>query len=268
VLGGRDGEETLMRVCLLLLAIVGGCVTPDVVSQETTRDLAPSGALRAAINFANPVLAQKSASGEAQGVSVDLARELARRLGVPVELRAYDAAGKVFGDAKTGAWDIAFIARDPQRANDVDFTEPYVIIEGGYLVPVNSPLRTIEDVDRQGVRIAVGRGSAYDLYLGRTLKQAQLVHAPTSPEAPFLFARDKLEAAAGVKQQLQMYAKDHPEVRVMDGRFMLIEQAMATPRGRPLAIRYLREFVDELKASGFVAASLAKSGQKDAAVAP
>ncbi|HYR34601.1 MAG TPA: ABC transporter substrate-binding protein [Burkholderiales bacterium] len=258
-----------MKPALLLAVVVlAGCVTPDVVSQETVRDLAPTGALRAAINFGNPVLAQKSASGEAGGVSVDLARELARRLGVPVELRAYDAAGKVFADAKTGAWDIAFIARDPQRANEVEFTAPYVIIEGTYLVPEASPLRTVQDVDRDGLRVAVGRGSVYDLYLTRTLKHAQLVRAPTSPEAPELFLRDKLDAAAGIRQQLVQAARQHPGLRVMPDRFMVIEQAMAVPRGRPLAARYLREFVDEMKASGFVAASLQKSGQSEAAVAP
>jgi len=143
-------------VALVALLVLAACVTPDVVPQETVRDLAPSGTLRAAINFGNPVLAQKNANGEAGGVSVDLARELARRLGVPLELRSYDAAGKVFADAKSGAWDIAFIARDPQRANEVEFTAPYVIIEGTYLVPEGSPLRTVQDVDRDGVRVAVG----------------------------------------------------------------------------------------------------------------
>jgi len=258
-----------MKPALLLAVVVlAGCVTPDVVPQETVRDLAPSGTLRAAINFGNPVLAQKNANGEAGGVSVDLARELARRLGVPLELRSYDAAGKVFADAKSGAWDIAFIARDPQRANEVEFTAPYVIIEGTYLVPEGSPLRTVQDVDRDGVRVAVGRGSVYDLYLTRTLKRAQLVRAPTSPEAPELFLKQKLDAAAGIRQQLVQSARQQPGLRVMEDRFMVIEQAMAMPRGRPLAVRYLREFVDEMKASGFVAASLQQSGQKDAAVAP
>ncbi|TMH65222.1 MAG: ABC transporter substrate-binding protein [Betaproteobacteria bacterium] len=237
-----------------------------MVPTETVRDLAPSGRLRAAINFGNTVLAQKEPLG---GVSIDLARELARRLGVPIELVAYDAAGKVTADATRGAWDIAFVARDPDRAKDIEFTEPYVIIEGAYMVPASSPLQKVEDVDREGVRIAVSRGSAYDLFLSRgVIKRATLVRAPSPPASIEQFAKERLEAAAGVRQPLVDYAKAHPEFRVLPGRFMVIEQAMALPRGRPLAARYLREFIDELKASGFVAASLERSGQKDAAVAP
>jgi polar amino acid transport system substrate-binding protein len=144
-----------------------------------------------------------------------------------------------------------------------------VIIEGAYMVPANSPLQKVEDVDREGVRIAVSRGSAYDLFLSRgVIKRATLVRAPSPQASIEQFAAEKLEAAAGVKSPLIEYAKTHPGYRVLPGRFMIIEQAMAVPRGRPLAVRYLREFIDELKASGFVAASLQKSGQKDAAVAP
>jgi polar amino acid transport system substrate-binding protein len=201
-------------------------------------------------------------------VSVDLARELARRLGVPLELVTYDAAGKVTGDAKSGKWDIAFVARDPERAKDIEFTPPYVIIEGGYVVPADSPLKTIEDVDREGVRISVSRGSAYDLYLSRVLKRAQLVRAPSPAASIDLFVSDRLDVLAGVKAPLVEYAATHPEVRVLPGRFMVIEQAMAVPRGRPLAARYVHEFIDEMKASGFVAASLEKSGQREAIVAP
>ena len=255
----------MKRIWLIALLCLAGCVTPDVVPTETVRDIAPTGRLRAAINFGNTVLAQKEPLG---GVSIDLARELARRLAVPIELVTYDAAGKVTADATRGAWDIAFVARDPERAKDIEFTEPYVIIEGGYMVPANSPLQTIEDVDRAGVRIAVSNKSAYDLYLSRVIKRATLVRAPSPPASIEQFAKDRLEAAAGVKSPLIEYARAHPEFRVLPGRFMVIEQAMAIPRGRPLAVRYLREFVDEMKASGFVAASLQKSGQKDAAVAP
>jgi polar amino acid transport system substrate-binding protein len=232
-------------------------------------ELAPTGKLRAAINLGNTVLAQKDpAGGEPRGVSVDLARELGRRLGVPIEFITYDAAGKVFDALKTGAWDIAFLAIDPARAIEISFTAPYVVIEGTYLVPADSPLRAIQDVDRDGVRVAVGNKSAYDLYLTRTLKRAQLVRVPTSPGAIDVFLKDKLEAAAGVKQSLLQFAKIHPNVRVMDGRFEAIEQAMGTPRGREAGALYLRGFVEEMKASGFVARGLVKSGQRDATVAP
>jgi polar amino acid transport system substrate-binding protein len=239
------------------------------VPPEIRSELAPTGTLRAAINLGNPVLAQKDpVTGEPRGVSVDLARELGRRLNVPVELVTYDAAGKVFDALKSGVWDIAFLAIDPARASEISFTAPYVIIEGTYMVPADSPLRTIGDVDRDGVRVAVGNKSAYDLYLTRTLKRAQIVRVPTSPAAIEIFLTDKLEAAAGVKQPLLQFAKTNPKVRVMDGRFMAIEQAMGAPKGREAGARYLGEFVEEMKASGFVARGLERSGQVDATVAP
>lgn len=249
--------------------VLASCAMTSRLPPGVQSDLAPTGKLRVAINFGNSVLAQKDpATGEPRGVSVDLARELGRRLDLPVELITFDAAGKVFQAVKTDAWDIAFLAIDPARATEIAFTAPYVVIEGTYLVPTDSPLRTIEDVDRQGVRVAVGGGSAYDLYLARTLKRAQLIRAPTSPAAIELFLRDKLEAAAGVKQPLVQFAKDNPNVRVMDGRFMAIEQAMGTPKGRESGARYLRQFVEEMKASGFIANALDKSGQRDATIAP
>ena len=219
---------------LACLPLLGACTTanivrPDVVP-DVVKDLAPTGKLRAAVNFGNPVLARKDpATGEPRGVSVDLARELGRRLALPVELITYDAAGKVFDALKTVAWDIAFLAIDPVRAAEIAFTAPYVVIEGRAR---RFAVRTIEDVDREGVRVAVGNKSAYDLYLTRTLKRAQLVRAPTSPAAIEVFLKDKLEAAAGVKQPLVQFAKSNPNVRVMDGRFMAIEQAMGTPKGR------------------------------------
>lgn len=231
-------------------------------------EIAPSGTLRAAINLGNPVLASRdSTTGELRGVSVDLARELGRRLSVPVELVPYDAAGKVADAARTGAWDVAFLAVDPARAAEIEFTAPYVVIEGTYAVPVESPLRSIEDVDRDGVRVAVGKKSAYELYLSRTLRRAQLVRADTSPGAIQLFLENGLEAVAGVKQPLVQLARQNPRVRVIDGHFMVIEQAMGAPKGRGGA-GYLRTFVEEMKASGFVARALEKNGQRDATVAP
>ena len=259
----------LAAVLLFASALFSSCATVPKVPSGVRSELAPSGKLRVAINFGNPVLAQKDpATGEPRGVSVDLARELGRRLDVPVELVTFDAAGKVFDALKTGAWDVAFLAIDPARAAEIAFTAPYVVIEGTYLVPADSPLRTIGDVDREGVRVAVGNKSAYDLYLTRTLKRAQIVRAPTSPAAIEVFVRDKLEAAAGVKQPLLQFAKTNPNMRVMDGRFMAIEQAMGTPKGREAGAHYLREFVEEMKASGFVATGLERSGQGDATVAP
>jgi polar amino acid transport system substrate-binding protein len=234
------------------------------------QQLAPAGKLRAAINLGNSVLAQTDpATGEPKGITPDLARELGRRLGLAVELVTYDAAGKVFDAAATGAWDIAFVAIEPVRAAVIEFTAPYVIIEGTYMVPKDSPLKTIADVDRPGVRIAVGPKSAYDLYLTRTIKNATLVRAAAGGGKAMidLFVNDKLEVAAGVRQPLVAYAKDHPEVRVMDGHFMEIQQAMGTPKGRSAGAAYLRAFVEEMRASGFVAEALKRSNQT-AVVAP
>ena len=231
--------------------------------------IAPSGHLRAAINFGNPVLAQKdSQTGAPRGVSVDLARELGRRLGVPVDLVTFDAAGKVFDALKTDAWDVGFLAIDPVRSNEITFTAPYVLIEGAYLVPAGSPIRTNDDVDRAGVRVSVGRGSAYDLYLTRALHNAQLVRVTTSADAMDAFLHDGLEAAAGVKQPIVAFAGAHSGLRVLPGRFMVIEQAVGIPKSHDAAAAYVRAFVEEMKASGFVAKALAASGQADASVAP
>lgn len=248
----------------LVLFATGAAAQP--APADVVRELAPNGRLRAAINFGNPVLAQQ-AEGGPEGVSVDLSRELARRLGVPVELVLFDAAGKVTASARDDVWDIAFLAIDPLRANDIAFTLPYVLIEGAYLVRAESPIRAIEEVDREGVRIAVGKGSAYDLFLSRALKHAKLVHAPTSPEVIEVFRREAVDVAAGVRQQIVQFAAGAPNLRVLPGRFMGIEQAIGTPQGRPAALAYLRSFVDDAKRSGFVAGALERSRQ-EAAVPP
>jgi polar amino acid transport system substrate-binding protein len=234
------------------------------VSSDIVKEFAPTGTLRAAINQGNSVLAQKGPNGEALGITVDLTRELGKRLGVPVELVIFDAAGKAFEGLK-GGLDIGFLAIEPVRAADVDFTAPYVLIEGTYMVPKDSALKAIDDVDRAGVRIGVNKGSAYDLFLTRTLKNATLLR---SDNGVAMFKNDKLEAAGGVRQPLEAYARTDPSVRVMDGRFMAIQQAMGMPKGRPRAHAYLKSFVEEMKASGFCADALKRSNQPDAQVAP
>ena len=232
-------------------------------------ELAPNGRIYAAINFGNPILAVKNpATGEPAGVSVDLSRELARRLGVSVQLVTFEAAGKVVEALKAGTLDIAFVAIDPARAVDISYSAAYVVIEGAYLVEQNSPIRSNDEVDRPGIRVAVGAGSAYDLYLARELKQAKLVRAPTSPAVVDTFLAQKLEVAAGVKQQLEADAKRLPGLRLLDGRFMVINQAMGTPVGRNAGAAYLRDFVEEMKATGFVAQALARHKIEGAAVAP
>ena len=259
----------------IVVGALAGCApltppsTPTSAPSAGVAELAPSGKLRAAINFGNPILATRDpANGDARGVSVDLARELARRLAVPAELVLYPAAGKVFESIGQNAWDVAFLAIDPVRERELAFTAPYVIIEGAYLVPQDSPIRANADVDRDGVRIVVGAGSAYDLYLSRELKRATLVRAPTSPLVVDTMVAQHAEVAAGVKQQLESDARRVPGVRLLDGRFMVIEQAMATPRQRAAGARYLAEFVEAMKADGFVAQALARHAIAGAAIAP
>ncbi|WP_441279613.1 transporter substrate-binding domain-containing protein [Tardiphaga sp. 172_B4_N1_3] len=236
-------------------------------SSEVLRDLVPTGKLRAAINYGNSVLAQKGPDGAPRGVSADLAAELAKRLGVAVDYVPYEAAGKVFEGARAGAWDVGFIAIEPVRAQEIIFTAPYVIIEGTYMVPAHSPLKTVDDVDKDGVRMSVGLGSAYDLYLTRTIKHATVLRADAGGGSAMIrkFLDEKLDAAAGVRQQLDAYAKDHPEMRVMSGHFQEIQQAMAMPgidgQPRTAGVAYLKTFVEEMKASGFVADALKRSGQ-------
>jgi len=232
-------------------------------------ELAPSGVLLAAINFGNPVLAQRDPnSGEPRGVSAELAKELARRIGVPLRFVPFETAGAVSSSASSGSWDIAFLADDPKRAVDIAFTPPYVLIEGTYLVFADSVLKSVDDVDRRGNRIAIGRNSAYDLFLSRTIQHAELVRVEGSTAALEMFLRDRLEAAAGIRQAVTAFADTHPDLRVMDDSFMTIKQAMATPRDRAAGARYLRVFIEEMKASGFVANALTQSGQSDAPIAP
>jgi polar amino acid transport system substrate-binding protein len=252
-----------LRFCIAFAAVMLACGMTTTAKADALADLAPTGKLRAAINLGNSVLAQKDEAGQPKGITPDLARELGRRLGVPVELITYEAAGKVFDAAKSGAWDIAFIAIEPVRAGEVEFSAAYVIIEGGYMVRQDSPLKVIADVDRPGVRIAVGLKSAYDLYLTRSIKNATIVRALAGGGSAMieLFLKDKLEVVAGVKPGLVAYAKDHPDMRVMDGRFMEIQQAMGTPKGRTAGADYLRAFVEDVKASGFVAEALKRSNQ-------
>lgn len=258
----------VLPACLSLALAVPVMAQP--VPDAARKELAPGGTLRAAINLGNGVLAQKdAATGQPKGITPDLARELGKRLGVPVELVTYDAAGKVFDGATKNEWDIAFVAIEPVRASVIEFTAPYVIIYGNYMVPKDSPLKTVADVDKPGVRIAVGLKSAYDLYLTRTVKNATIVRAPAGGGRAMIdmFVNDKLEVAAGVRQPLLDYAKDHPDVRVIDEPFQEIQQAMGTQKGRPNGAAYLRAFVEEMKASGFVADALKRSGQI-ATVAP
>ena len=236
---------------------------PGLVAQ-----LAPSGRLKVAINVGNVVLAQKGGSQGATGPSVDIANELGRRLGVPVDLIVYDTAGLVVSSLDTDHWDLAFMAIDPARADQIAFTAPYVFIEGTYMVKADAPYHNVGDLDRPGVRIAVGKGAAYDLYLSRTLKQATIVRSATSVLAIDQFKHDGLEAVAGVRQALEQAAASAAGYRVLPDSFNRIDQAVAIPKGREDALRYVAAFIEQLKASGFVRAALDRAGQTGVPVAP
>ena len=237
---------------------------------QAAADLAPTGTLRAVINLGNPILARLDPqTGAPVGVSVDLARALAERLQRPLRLLPVNSAGRSVELVTKEQADVGFFAIDPVRGQGIAFTSAYVQIEGSYLVRQDSPLRNNDEVDRSGHRVVVGQGSAYDLFLTRELRQAQLVRAPTSPQVVSVFMAGGHDVAAGVKQQLESDARQIPGVRLLPGRFMVIEQAMGLPKGRSAgAHALLRRFVSDMKASGFVAAALQRHQIEGASLAP
>lgn len=251
------------------LAALMSCAAMTPPPHQALADLAPTGRLRAVINLGNPILASRDAAGgEVSGVSVDLARELARRLGVEAELLVVMSAGEAVDALATGRVDVGFFAIDPARAATTAYSAAYVQIEGAYLVRADSPIRSNDEVDLPGVRAAVGARSAYDLYLTRELKAATIERAPTSPQVVDYFMARQLDVAAGVKQQLQADAARLPGLRLLPGRFMVIQQAMGMARGKAAGAGYLAAFVEEAKASGLVAQSLQRHGIDGATVAP
>lgn len=238
--------------------------------QDTTAvisSLAPQGELRVALNYGNTVLAQRSKEGMPLGVAADLARELGRRLGLVPRFISYEAAADVAKAVNENAWDLAFMAIDPKRGESIDFTKAYVLIEGTYLVKDNAAWLQVEELDRSGVRIAVGQGAAYDLFLSRHLKHAELVKMSTSAAAIHGFVEQNLDAAAGVRQTLQQFTAENSGYRILDGHFTAIHQAMALPKGREAALKYVRAFIKEMKENGFVQESLIRSGQQGVTVA-
>jgi polar amino acid transport system substrate-binding protein len=232
-------------------------------------DLAPAGTLRAGINYGNFILATKdAATGESRGVAIDLARELGRRLAVPVEMVAYDSVARMVDAAKTGAWDIAFLGIDPAREDAISFTAAYLQIEATYLVPAGSRLRVVGDVDDKGVRVAAPARANYELFLSRHLTRAELVRAQSAEAAFDLLATGAVDALAGLRQALIDLAPRLPGSRMLEGRFMAVQQAVGVPRGRAAALAYLRAFVEDAKASGLVARAIAETGARGVAVAP
>ena len=245
-------------------------VTAQALPAGAAALLAPGGTLRASINLGNPILARRDpATGAAVGVSVDLARALAAQLDVPIAFQVFDGAAKSVEAVRSEQADIGFFAIDPLRGQGIRFTAPYVLIEGAYLVRQASPLTDNAQVDRPGTRVMVGTGSAYDLYLSRELKAAQILRAPSSPAVVDAFLAESADVAAGVRQQLQADAARLGGLRLLPGRFMVIEQAMGLPAGRGDAAQaVLRAFVEQAKSSGFVAQALQRHQIQGAQVAP
>ena len=254
---------------LLVAACASTSPVPLPVPPPARAELAPTGTLRAGINYGNVILAQKDkATGESSGVAIDLARELAKRLGVPVEIVAYDSVGAMVDGAKAGSWDIAFLGSDPARAAEITFTPAYVELDATYLVAAASPLRAAADVDREGVRVAAPARANYELYLSRSLTRAQLVRAQDAAAAFDLLASGKVEALAGLTQALIGLSAKLPGSRLVDGRFMAVQQSVGVPKGRDAGATYLRGFVEEAKASGLVAQAIQKTGAVGVSVAP
>jgi polar amino acid transport system substrate-binding protein len=238
-------------------------VTPALRSE-----LAPTGTLRVALNLSNTLLVSTApADGEPSGIAPDIGRELARRLSVPVAFVRYAGPGDLVEAVSTGVWDVGLIGADPLRAREIAFTPAYLEIEATYLVPADSPIRRIEEVDRPGVRIAVAEKTAYDMYLRGALQHATLHRARGGDAAYQLFRRENLDALAGLKAALVEAQANPPETRVLEGRFTAIQQAIGTPIQRTAAAVYLREFVQDLK-GGFVADLVAHYGVRGVSVPP
>jgi polar amino acid transport system substrate-binding protein len=237
--------------------------------QQVVAELAPHGALRAGINLANFLLVTgRSPSGDPEGVAPDMARAIAERLGVPVKYIGYKTPGELADMAGTDAWDIGLIGAEPQRAEKIAFTAAYVEIEATYLVPAGSKLRTIAEVDRPGVRIAVAARSAYDLWLERNIKQATLVRSTGLDGAYEQFVRDGLDALAGLKPRLLSDVAKLPGARILDGQFTAVQQAIGTGRANAAAASWLAAFVEEAKSSGLVAKLIERHKVTGLSVAP
>lgn len=258
-----------LRVATALVLVITSAAMATEISPALRSEIAPTATLRVGLNHGNFLLVTPgSMTGEPRGVAPDLARELGRRLGVPVQFVNFDTAGKLADAVKTGAWDVAFLGAEPQRAGEIAFTAAYLEIPSTYLVPAGSPIRSVGEVDRAGVRIAVAEQSAYGLFLERSLKHAQLVTAKGLDASFDLFVAQRLDALAGLKPKLLTDVAKLPGGRVLDGQFYGVQQAIGTPRSREAAAKYLRAFVEEIKASGVAAGAISKNGVSGVNVAP
>ena len=260
-----------IAIAFTCLPFFASCASIPSVPSQVRADIAPTGKLRAGINYGNSVTATRDpATGEFRGVSVDLMRELARRLEVSLELVGFDFSGKLTDALNAGTLDIGGIAggSGSGREGALDFSAGYLQVETTYMVAPGSTIRAIADVDREGVRVGVAAKSAFEPFLARTLKNAKLLTGPGNPTAFELLRSGQVDVLAGLRHQLIEVSSKLPGSRVLEGRFLVVEQTLAIPKGREAGIQYLRAFIEEAKASGFVARSLAKSGNPHVPVSP
>jgi polar amino acid transport system substrate-binding protein len=251
-----------------LFVLTSGAMANDI-TPAVRSELAPSGTLRVGLNHGNFLLVTPGSSAtDPRGVAPDLARELARRLGVPIEFSKYETAGGLGDAVRTGAWDVAFLGAEPQRATEIAFTAAYLEIPATYLVPAGSPIRTIADVDREGVRIAVAEKSAYELWLSRNIKHAKLVLTKGIDASYNAFVNDKLEVLSGLRPRLLSDVQKLPGARLLDGQFTAVQQAIGTPKARSAGAAFLRTYVEDVKASGFVGEAITRNNSQGVSVAP
>jgi polar amino acid transport system substrate-binding protein len=262
-------QARVRAIGLLAFVMLPYCAIAQQLSPSALAELAPMGKLRVGIHHANEFLVSKDPEGgELRGVAIDIARELGQRVGVPVEFVAYANAGRMTRAAPSGEWDVAFLAAESSRGAEIIFSAGFAEIDATYLAPAGSPLLTIDHVDRAGIRIAVAGKSAQDQILTRLLKNAQLVRAQGFNGAASVFVSEKLDALAGLRPRLLKDAEKIPGSRVLDGRYAVLPQVIGVPKGREAAARYVREFVEEAKASGLVASAIESAGVRGVALAP
>lgn len=227
------------------------------VTAALRAEFAPTGTLRVGLNMSNFLLTRTdAATGKPAGVAHDIALELGRRLGLPVEFVPHPNPGALADAAAGNIWDVGFLGAEPQRANEIDFTPAYVEIDSTYLVPPGSALKHADEVDRNGIRIIVPAKAAYELYLSRTIKHAELVKEAGADASFKRFVDEKFDALAGLRPRLTTDQAKLPGSRILDGRFTAVQQAAGVPKGRPNAARYLAAFIEDVKASGLVAKAI------------
>jgi len=258
----------LAVAAIALFVLTSGAMANDI-TPAVRSELAPSGTLRVGLNHGNFLLVTPGSSAtDPRGVAPDLARELARRLGVPIEFSKYETAGALGDAVRSGAWDVAFLGAEPQRATEIAFTAAYLEIPATYLVPAGSPIRTLADVDREGVRIAVAEKSAYELWLSRNIKHAKLVLTKGIDASYNAFVNDKLEVLSGLRPRLLSDVQKLPGARLLDGQFTAVQQAIGTPKARSAGAAFLRTYVEDVKASGFVGEAITRNNSQGVSVAP